>query len=303
MKNRITVFTPTYNRVELLDRCYKSLEKQGNKNFEWLVIDDGSDDDTKEYMNKVLKKADFKIIYIYQENGGKHRAFNLAVKKCRTEFLLILDSDDILADDAIEVLNQKSESIHDKIGVCGIIGNRGRIGKDGVFGTKMPDLEFASGLELYQKMGLKGDTLRVYKTSVLRKYPFPEFEGENFVSENVVFDKIDQKYKMLVIPEILYLGEYQEDGLTSNINKVRLENPIGYAASLKSMAETALTLRKKIGGTILYILWTRKFHIRKTFRDYKNKLIYLVCVPISFIFGILKVPRFYFDMFKEVDNG
>lgn len=291
----ITVFTPTYNRKDLLKRCYGSLREQTVKDFEWLIVDDGSTDDSKEYIEKLMGKSEFPIRYIYQENGGKHTAFNRAVQECKTEYLLILDSDDMLTKDAIEILEKKCSLIQKNKKISGIIGNRGIIDSDIIMGTKIPDIKYASGLELYQKMGFSGDTLRLYKTAILKKYPFPIISGEKFMSENVVFDQIDQKYKMLVISEVLYLGEYQEAGLTKNIHKVRAQNPKGYALSLKSTAETALTPKKKFGTTILYIMWCKIYHIDGGFRDFKNKLLYVACLPASCIMRILHKPRFFFN--------
>lgn len=315
----ITIFTPTYNREPLLHRLYASLEKQSCKDFEWLVVDDGSTDDTLNYIGEISKKASFKIVYIRQKNGGKHRAFNNAVNKCKQKYMLLLDSDDYLTPDAIEILMAACETIKDDKKICGVIGNRAEIPKTHaatpgsglgakeqnastnykVIGTKIPNVRFASGLQLYQKLGFKGDTMRLYKTEVLRKFPFPEIDGENFVSENVIFDKIDQKYKMLVIQEIIYLCEYQECGLSKNLNKIRLQNPIGNALALKSAAETALNFKKRLGLTTLYIMWTRKFHIDCAFRDFRHKLLYILCYPLSFVFQILRFPRFYFRIFEE----
>ena len=297
----ITVFTPTYNRGKLLWRVFESLDKQTSKDFVWLIIDDGSVDNTRDIVADIRKKADFEIIYLYQKNGGKHRAFNLAVKKCKTDYFLILDSDDILVKDAMEILSEKCLLINNNENICGIIGNRGNISGTEIIGVKIPDVKVASGLELYQKMNFKGDTLRVYKKMILEQYPFPEINGENFIPENVVFDKIDKKYKMLVINEVLYLSEYQEDGLTKNINLIKTRNPIGYALSLRSMADTALTLKKKIGGVLLYILWTRKFHVKDSFKDFRNKFLYILCIPISYIMEIFHIPRFLFDMFRKVE--
>ena len=297
----ITIFTPTYNRADLLIRCYNSLEKQECKKFRWLIIDDGSTDDTRKTVDFLKKQADFKIEYLYQKNGGKHRAFNLAVSKCKTDYMLILDSDDLLTKNAIEVLNDRCREIKENEKICGIVGNKGDLNGNRV-GTEIPDVKYISGLELYQKMHFKGETLRLYKTAVLKEFPFPEIPGENFVSENVIFDKIDKKYKMLTIPEVLYLFEYQDDGLSNNIKQTNKNNPIGYSLSLRSAAETALTIKKKIGVTALYILWTKKFHIKDSYKNYGNKIVYLVCLPVSFILWALKVYKFYFDTFEEAKD-
>lgn len=120
---QITVFTATFNRKELLKRVFDSLQKQTDQNFQWLIIDDGSNDKTDKYVNELKKQAKFDIRYFFKENGGKHTAYNLAVKKCETEYMLILDSDDVLNRDAIKILNSKLNSIKDEK-FSGIIGNR-----------------------------------------------------------------------------------------------------------------------------------------------------------------------------------
>lgn len=298
-KKRITIFTPTYNRVEKLKMCFSSLKKQTCKDFIWLIIDDGSVDNTRVTVEEFEKTADFKIEYYYKKNGGKHTAHNFAVKKCKTDYFLILDSDDLLEISAIKILNKKIQQIDDKNYVAGIIGNRYDISSHKVIGTVLPNVEFANGIELYQKLNFHGDTLRLYKTSILKEYLFPEIEKEKFIAENVVFDKIDEKYKMLIIHDKLYMSEYCQDGYTKNIAKIRINNPVGYSLSLKSTAETAITFKKKIGVTILYIIWNRKFKIINDPKEFKCKILFILCYPISLLFEKIKYPKFFFEMFEE----
>jgi len=298
----ITVFTPTYNRKELLKRCYDSLLKQTNTNFIWLIVDDGSTDGTEDYINSIKIKSPFKIEYFYQPNGGKHRAHNKGVKMCHTEFFLILDSDDMLTKNCIERLNFYLKKIENEDFCSGIIGYRGDINTKKNIGKKLPKIAYATGIELYQKYNFDGDTLRLYKTNVLKENLFPEIAGENFISENVVFDKIDQKYKMYIIHDILYLCEYQQDGYSKNINKVRYNNPIGYALSLKSSAETAVKINKKINYTILYILWCQNLKI-PGLNKYKYKSLYLILYPVAEIFNLIKFPKFFYDNLKEGEES
>lgn len=294
--NKITIFTPTYNRKELLKECYKSLKKQKDQKFEWLIIDDGSTDETSSLIDNFKKEAKFKINYYYKENGGKHTAQNLALEKCNTKYFLILDSDDILSENAILILNKKIQEIDNDDEISGIIGNKAfKNGK--IIGKKMPKVNKLSGLELYQKHKFNGETLRLYKTEIIKKYPYPVIKNEKFMAENIVFDKIDTKYKMKVIEEILYFCEYQENGYSNNINKIKHNNPIGYSYSLKSAAETAIILNKKINWTILYIIWCKRFRI-KGFKTFKNKKIYILVYPIATVFNIIKFPKF---LFKSID--
>lgn len=295
----ITIFTPTYNRKKLLHRAFLSLNKQTDNNFIWMIVDDGSNDDTDSMVKEFQKEAKFKIVYYYKENGGKHTAHNLAVSKCETTYMMILDSDDVLSDKAIEILNEKIKVISKNETIAGIIGNQFELRTGRTIGNSIPDIKYASGIELYQKYGFKGDTLRLYKTKVLKEYLFPIFETEKFMPENVVFDKIDTKYKMLIIKEKLYFTEYQEDGISNKINEIRVKNYHGYSLSLKSMAETAVMLKKKIGITIIYIMWSRKFKIKGRYKNFNKKLLYLLCIPITYIFQLIKFPDFYYEMFKD----
>ncbi len=295
----ITVFTPTYNRKELLKRCFNSLLQQTDKNFKWLIVDDGSIDDTDKLVSILKKEAPFEIIYFYQQNGGKHRAHNTAVKLCDTNYFLILDSDDILSKNAIEVLNKKISLIDNQNNISGILGNRFYIENQKVIGTVVPDIKYASGIELYQKYNFKGDTLRLYKTKILKEYLFPEIPNEKFISENVVFDRIDQKYKFLIIKDKLYLCEYQENGYSNSINKLKYNNPIGYSLSLKSASETAINFGQKINWTILYIIWCKKMKLKNSFKEYKNKILYVILYPISQVFILMRYPRFFFKIFEN----
>lgn len=294
---KITVFTPTYNRLEKLKRCYNSLLAQTNKEFEWLIIDDGSTDDTKKWVKSILKNSPFKINYIFQQNGGKHRAHNLAVKNCFTDYILILDSDDILSESCINVLYAKIKIIDAQKNISGIIGNKFDLETKKCIGTKMPaSLSYITGISLYQKYKFKGDTLRFYKTAILKKFLFPEILGEKFIYENVVFDRIDQNYKMLIIFDELYYCEYNMDGYSKNSAILKMSNPIGYSLSLKSASETAVSIIKKNNWAILYFIWCRKFKIKYDIA--LNKMHFLVLLLISYVFEILKIPKFFFSILK-----
>lgn len=302
-KADITVFTPTYNRSKLLERVFDSLVEQTVSNFIWMVVDDGSDDDTKELIKRIRKNADFDIQYIYQENGGKHRAHNTAVKNCRTDYLLILDSDDYLSSDAIEVLQRKILNIEGDDDICGVIGNRFDAVSKKVIGTEMPcNQKIIDGLTLYQKMGFTGDTVRLYKISVLRRFLFPEISGEKFMSENVIFDKIDEQYKMLTMNEKIYFGEYGDDGLTKNIIFYRLKSPIGTSFSYMVAAETAVSFKKRFGAMALYQIWCHKMNIPIKIGDINRKGTFLLSLPLSFVMTMLKYPKSFFQMFNYKED-
>ena len=225
---QITVFTPAYNRAHTLPRTYESLKKQGNKNFIWLIIDDGSTDNTKELVEKwISEENDFTIRYIYKENGGMHTAHNVAYQNITTELNVCIDSDDCLAENAIDkILTFWNKNKNNKY--AGIVGldsdlNGNLIGKD------FDNLKETT-LSGYYANGGKGDKKLVYRTDVINKYPeYPVFEGEKYVGLNYKYLLIDQDYKLLVLNEVLCNVEYQEDGSSNSMWKQYYRNPKGFA--------------------------------------------------------------------------
>lgn len=295
---KITVFTPTFNRERLLKRLYVSLSEQTSKQFKWLIVDDGSTDSTSEYVQSLQHITEFPIEYIYQQNGGKARAHNAAVKHCTTEFFLIVDSDDYLVSNAIELLNSKLKDLESSEMLSGIIGNRIDKTTNQVIGRRFPSVDISTGIELHQKYNCTGDTVRLYKTKILKKHLFPEINGEKFVPENVVFDEIDRHYKMIIMHELIYIGEYQSEGYSSNIYKVHRNNPVGYYMALKSASVSAITLKKKINYTLLYLIWIKKMHIPTNICEYPYKVRYALLLPLCWLLIFIRRPVFFFRNFS-----
>ena len=233
----ITIFTPTYNRRQFIDRLYQSLLSQAEKCFEWIVVDDGSTDDTEEYFSKLLSKPQpFTIRYIKQENGGKHRAINRGVQNANGEFFFIVDSDDTLLPNAIEKTNQWATTIDTSHKWCGIAGLRGYTEKKVIGQQLYTDFIDAKNTER-RKYNLLGDKAEVYFTEVLKKYPFPEIPGENFISEEIVWNAIARDgYYLRWFNEIIYICSYLEGGLTKDNSKDEC-NPQGRLLWAKGQLE------------------------------------------------------------------
>lgn len=213
----ITIITPAYNRADLLMRAYNSLKTQTSYNFEWIIIDDGSTDDTQEVVQKFLKEKNFKVSLITQENGGKHRALNNGIKKAIGEYILILDSDDYLDTDAVLSIKKWAKTINKHKSFAGVAGLKAH--QNGrVVGGKIPNsIEYidASNIER-NKYKLNGDKAEVYRAEILCKYPFPEIKGEKFIDEAIVWDKIAADgYKIRWFNKSIYYCEYIAGGLTS----------------------------------------------------------------------------------------
>ncbi len=218
MKNKITIFTPTFNRKDLLARLYNSLRQQINKNFIWLIIDDGSNDETDKYIGLLKEQNEIEIEYIYQENSGKYIAHNKAVRECKTEYFICVDSDDILDKQAVEKLYNyiKGSNIEQDDKTLGVFFPRNGIEKKynninlNNIKLDIPDFKYMINKNI--------ETGILLKTEVLKNNYFPEIKGENFASEEILYINLSKKGKLLYINDnSIYYSEYQEDGLTKNI--------------------------------------------------------------------------------------
>lgn len=225
----LTVFTPAYNRAHTLHRTYESLLKQNNKDFIWLIIDDGSSDNTEELVREWQGKENgFEIEYIKKENGGMHTAHNTAYENIHTELNVCIDSDDCMADSAVEKILSKWAQVRDK-GYAGIIALDADFYGNIIGKGFLADMQETTVSDYYAQGGA-GDKKLIYRTDVINQYPpYPVFEGEKYVSLAYKYRLIDQDYKMAVLDEIVCNVEYQADGSTNNMFKQYLNNPKGFA--------------------------------------------------------------------------
>ncbi|MBQ7565289.1 MAG: glycosyltransferase family 2 protein [Lachnospiraceae bacterium] len=233
----LTIFTPAYNRQELLKRAYESLTRQTRKDFVWLIVDDGSTDDTAKLIRGWQEAGVLSIEYYHTENGGKMRAHNLGVKYTKTLLFLCLDSDDYLTEDAVEIIYDEYGRIEEAADETvrlytgkqfgGFVAHKGRDEKTPLYGEDFPKLVYSTLYGLYLK-GFHGETTLVYRTEVLRSYPFPEISGEKYVPEDYIYDKIDRNYVLKVIPRVLTVCELTQSGYTESLKKLKRENPVGW---------------------------------------------------------------------------
>lgn len=234
----VTVFTPTYNRAYIIDNLYQSLLAQTSFDFEWLVIDDGSTDETEQYFNSIiLKDNPFTITYVKQVNGGKHRAINAGVKLAKGEVFFIVDSDDYLTNDAIKKVTDWVSDLDLSKKWAGVSGAKGYADKSyiGKVYEKAPFID-AKNTER-EKLNLVGDKAEAYFTKVLRDFPFPEIDGEKFLTEEVVWNRIAKEgYYIRWYKDIIYICDYLDDGLTKN-NLKNVENPKGLLLWAKGQFE------------------------------------------------------------------
>lgn len=248
---KVTIFTPLYNRKELLIRLYKSLLHQEDKRFEWLIVDDGSTDQADELINSWINDGKISIRYIYQRNHGKYAAHNKGAENAKGELFFCVDSDDFLPKSSVgDILDLWEKSnLRNK---AGILGLKSTLYK-GILGDELPsNLSSCTCYDLAKKYQCKGEYSLIYRTEVLKKYKFPEFSDVKFITECVLYDQIDKEYSMLLLNKVLTICEYQLGGYTDNIISLMFKYPIGYQIYYKQRIDMALTFKERAGYVIRY---------------------------------------------------
>lgn len=282
MDKMLTVFTPAYNRAYTLHKCYESLKRQTNKNFKWLIVDDGSTDNTKELVMKWKEEVDFEIVYIYKKNGGMHTAHNTAYENIDTELNVCIDSDDYLTDDAVEIITSEWRKVrNENLAGLGALN----VFEDGkVIGTKFPDnIKSAKYFDIYNKHGVKGDKKFIYRTELTREFPYPEFEGEKYVGLDYKYKKLDEKYEMALVNKVVCVVEYMEDGSSKNMLRQYRNNPKGWCFfRLENLKIPNISIKYKFKESVHYISSSLILKDNKFLRKMPYKTIAILAIPFGF---------------------
>lgn len=274
----LTVFTPTYNRADLLPRGYQALLRQTSHDFCWLIIDDGSKDNTRELVRSWFESASMveegdhirgvskdapwlQIHYCYKENGGLHTGYNKAIELMDTELCVCIDSDDYMPDDAVEKINDIWNSISDKTDVAGIVA------LDYYDNLSTPIGGFFSKdrikchvMDISSVLNHRGDTKIVCRTGLMKLYwPMDVFEGEKNFNPFYYYLKIDELYRYYIVNENLCFVDYQDTGMTANIFRQYKNSPRSFACyreEILRQKRLPFTLRFKnaihFGSSIMY---------------------------------------------------
>ena len=246
----ITVFTPTYNRAYILPILYESLVNQSFKNFEWIIVDDGSTDTTKELVESFLSEKNIKIRYFLQENQGKHVAINNGAELAEGDLFFIVDSDDYLSSDALEKLEKRFQDIKHNSEIAGIFINcssKNLQKKTEAFDLILPEKGLKTTLtNLNHQYKIKGEFATAIKTEIQKAYPYPIFEGEKFCRESLVYRRIGKKYDFLFTSDKIYFADYLEDGLTVKSWKLLKKSPKGAALLFKEQAKENIPTKEKL---------------------------------------------------------
>lgn len=231
----LTIFTPTYNRGYILHKLYNSLCIQKNQNFVWLIVDDGSTDGTRALIENWIAESKIDIKYFHQENGGKMRAYNKGLKECTTPLFVCVDSDDYLTENAIsDILNFWHENYSGEQNVAGMVANRLMVSSSNskpIETVQLPmGIRSCSMRDLGQLYGHIGETSIVFLSTVAKRFPFPEIEGERFITESFIYDQIDYSgFKFLIYQNPFVFCEYFPDGYTRSRAAIYRDAPLGWA--------------------------------------------------------------------------
>ncbi|MBR3804358.1 MAG: glycosyltransferase family 2 protein [Clostridia bacterium] len=297
----LTIFTPAYNRAYILPQLYNSLLKQTDTRFEWVIVDDGSKDNTEELVGSWIAEGKIKIIFKKQENQGKHIAINTGLTLASGELFFIVDSDDYLADDAVEKIISFWEESQPKEDVAGIIAYR-KFLNGNIIGTKLPlEIKQCKMWEMASKYQSSGDKAPIFRTEVFKKYPYPKFEGEKFLGESYVFNQIDESYDMLVMDEGLYFCDYRPDGLSQDFRRLYRNNPKGFLAVYEQSVNHAINLKQRLKTTAHILCLRLKLHC--FWKGFKGKRFFLKvsATPLAFAlyFKIFVLKRSDVKAFAE----
>lgn len=259
--------------------------------FEWLIIDDGSTDNTRELVDGWIHEGIIDVRYCHQENGGKMRAHNRAVIEAQGELFMCVDSDDCLNSGSVvgdlldfwQRLKKEMGDAFQEIG--GIIGHKQLERPVVMFPVNVGPVHFSELADL----GFMGETALCFRRDILIGHPFPDFEGEKFVTDVYVYDQIDLEYRFLLFPYIVQKCRYHEDGYTLNYIKLLFDNPQGHRA----YHNQCVKFKKKgyLKNIICYVALSLRIGDRNTLSNAANKPLTILLFPL----GVLK---YYYDNYR-----
>lgn len=300
---KISIVTPTYNRATLLNKLYESIYencKDSDFQVEWLIMDDGSTDDTKTVVEKFEKNSRFKIKYFYQENAGKMQALNNLTQKCEGELIIECDSDDYFSEDAFKIIEETIKKNHDFNDIYAFVflkydQNGNNMGND------FPKNNYKSNMfDLYFKEGITGEKVLVFNANIRKKYQYELENNEKFITEARLYHKIDLKYNVKCFNKKIMICEYREDGYSKNLNNMFTQYPYGYFQYFKEMFEhnlKGIQLKKRMYLYKHYILFATLTKQKKILRNVKglgNK----IAIAILYIPGKIVTKKKFKDAIK-----
>ncbi|WP_285269949.1 glycosyltransferase family 2 protein [Kaistella rhinocerotis] len=283
----LTIFTPTYNRAHLLPRLYESLKNQTSNDFMWLIIDDGSIDNTEEVVAGFKAENRVEIEYIRQENQGMHGAHNTAYANITTELNTCIDSDDLMPHNAVQLILEKWSAVTDKHLYAGLVGLDADL-HGNLLGTAFTT--HTTTLENFYLRGGRGDKKLVYRTEVMQQYPpYPLFEGEKYVGLGYKYLLADQDYELITLNEVLVWVDYQQGGSSNNMFRQYYNNPKGFAFIRKQGMVLSKSRKRRYIEAVHYVASSiLSFNARFISESPKKVLTLLAILPGILLWIVIK---------------
>ncbi|MDT4190007.1 glycosyltransferase family A protein [Staphylococcus haemolyticus] len=276
----LTIFTPTFNRAHTLPRLYESLLNQTDYNFEWLIVDDGSSDDTSNLI-ETFKDEKFPIRYIYQNNGGKHIASNVGLKAAKGDIFVVLDSDDWFYPNAVQVFNEKFKNNEDMKALITLDTYE----NGDVVGEKLPKIEKVNWVDLRYKYKVRHDKCYVFKTSIIRNMTFPQYGSSKHMPPSYQWFEFSELYDCYLSNINTKYVEYQEDGISSKVKTNYFKSAENYCEYRKLAHRQLPTNKDKLINYLLYdISWIDTgLNPKYRFKDTEKFITSLVLTPFALL--------------------
>ena len=290
----ISIITPVYNRANMLSQCFDSLQNQTLKDFEWIIIDDGSNDNLEDVVQEFLPR--FPICFIKKNNGGKHTALNASHEYIHGRYVCILDSDDYLVDTAVERMI-KAWGLYesrDDIGIVTFL--KGASAEEPSCMAHKEDEGKPVDIMRYHRVCIhSADACEVIRSELFKKYPFPVFEGENFLSEGALWNRVSFTHKCVYINQVIYIANYLEGGLTKSGRRLRVHNPRGgmYTANLNMNRKNYLSKRIKNGLLYTCYGFFAKCSPLDMARHCDSKILMWCCMPVGYLLYMFWKNKYY----------
>lgn len=299
----LSVFTPAYNRAHTIERTYKSLCRQTSKDFKWIIVDDGSTDNTRELVEPWLTADNgFVIEYYWKKNGGMHSAHNEAYRHIDTELAVCIDSDDWMPDNGVELIIAKWRRDGDER-FAGIVGMD--IFENGnIIGTKFPEGVFAiKTYDLKRKYGVVCDKKYIYRPEVIKKYlPYPEIEGERYGNVNFLYQVIDHDYDMLASNEVYCIVEYQIDGLTSSVFQQHRQSPKTRCYECNMYMKYLPDFKSRFKKAAQFVACSLFAHDYLYIKSAYSKFLVLLATPIGIVYALHLKTHKQRDISKDLEK-
>ena len=283
MKDFVTIFTPTYNKADMLENLYQALLRQTNQDFEWIIVDDGSTDNTKELVDKFMEEGKLDISYKYKEVGGKHLAINLGLEIADGELFCIVDSENYLTDNGIELILKYWNQVKDDHSFVGVGGLKGRNEHEAIGNQVKQEIIDATSIDYRYKYKIKGDRQKAFRTEVLKKYKFPDIGDVKFITEDTVWNKLSEDgLKLRWFNNIICICDYRQDELTKNM----LKNWKGTSYSNNEfLACKTIPTKAQIKHSMDYYHYGiyGGISISKLFKECRCKWISIFAIPLALV--------------------